>query len=162
VIRFCANIGFLFTELAYPDRFAAARRAGFEAVEFAWPPLPREDLLAAVADAGVEVAQMNMDAGDLAAGERGWASHPHAVERWRSAFESALELAEALRCPRINVLAGNAPVGVAREELLDCLRDNLRGRCHGRPPHGVLCCSKCSTRATRRPTCSPTPRPPRT
>ena len=36
-LRFCANLGFLFPELPFLDRFAAASRAGFTGVEFASP-----------------------------------------------------------------------------------------------------------------------------
>jgi hydroxypyruvate isomerase len=123
--RFCVNIGFLFTELPYLERFAAAREAGFEAVEFAWPTVPQDDVVGALREAGVGVAQMNMDAGDLVAGERGWASHPADVERWREAFRAALELAGRTECPSINVLAGNAPEGCGRNELEECLSENL-------------------------------------
>ena len=35
--RLCANIGFLFAEMPFLDRFEAAARAGFTAVEFASP-----------------------------------------------------------------------------------------------------------------------------
>ena len=43
--KFSANLGFLFTELPFLDRFAAAARAGFRAVEYMRPPTsttPRE------------------------------------------------------------------------------------------------------------------------
>ena len=36
-MRFAANISILFQEHAYLDRFAAARAAGFDAVESWWP-----------------------------------------------------------------------------------------------------------------------------
>jgi hydroxypyruvate isomerase len=35
--RLCANIGFLFVEMPFLDRFEAAARAGFTGVEFASP-----------------------------------------------------------------------------------------------------------------------------
>ena len=44
--RLCANIGFLFPEMPFLDRFEAAARAGFTAVEFASPypdPAPAND-----------------------------------------------------------------------------------------------------------------------
>ncbi len=126
MIRFSANVGFLFTEMPFLERFAAARRAGLNAVEFAWPRIDPDAVRAAIGDAGVHVAQMNMDAGDLAAGERGWASHPDAVGHWRDRFAAALELADTLDCPSINVLAGNALPGVSHDEMVSCLTANLR------------------------------------
>ena len=35
--KFAANLSFLFAELAFLDRFKAARDAGFQAVEFMFP-----------------------------------------------------------------------------------------------------------------------------
>ena len=37
LMRLAVNVGFLFAELPYLERFLAVRAAGFDAVEFAWP-----------------------------------------------------------------------------------------------------------------------------
>ena len=37
-MRFSVNISLLFTEVPFLERFAAAARSGFSAVEFCWPP----------------------------------------------------------------------------------------------------------------------------
>lgn len=122
--RLAANVAWLFTELPWADRFAAARAAGFAAVEFPWPDDPAATV-AAIREAGLRVAVLNMAAGDLAAGERGWPNDPGRVDEWRAALGEALSLAGELRCRTINVLAGNAVPGVPRASQLDCLRDNL-------------------------------------
>ncbi|MGH2402074.1 MAG: hydroxypyruvate isomerase family protein [Candidatus Limnocylindria bacterium] len=123
--RFAANLAWLFTEHAWPDRFAAAVNAGFGAVEFPWPHEP-----AVTADAvratGLRVALLNMPAGDLAAGERGWPNDPARVEDWRAAFRAALDLSSAVACPTVNVLAGNLSAGVPMGDQLACLEANLR------------------------------------
>lgn len=123
--RLAANVAWLFTEHPWLDRFEAARDAGFAMVEFPWPDDP-----AATADAvraaGVRVAMLNAPAGDLAAGERGWPNDPARVDEWRSALADAIELATDLRCPSVNVLAGNSVAGVSRDEQLGCLEENLR------------------------------------
>ena len=119
------NVGFLFRELPYLARFAAAREAGFELVEFAWPPVPAEAVAAAVRRARIGVALLNVDAGDLEAGERGFSSDPGSVDRWRAAFDAALLLAEAVACPVLNVLAGDRLETVSREAQLACFRRNL-------------------------------------
>ena len=75
--RFSAHLGTLFPELAALDRPAAARAAGFEAVEAWWPPAPDPDeWIAAVRAAGVTAELVNADGGDLAAGERGYCTVP--------------------------------------------------------------------------------------
>jgi hydroxypyruvate isomerase len=122
--RFAANVAWLFTEHPWPDRFAAARDAGFSAVEFPWPAHP-----AATADgvkaSGLGVALLNMDAGDLAAGERGWPNDPSRIGEWRTGLTDALELAADVACPTVNVLAGNRVPGASDGEQLACLIDNL-------------------------------------
>lgn len=122
--RLAANVAWLFTELPWDDRFAAARAAGFAAVEFPWPDDPAATV-SAVRDAGLRVAVLNMAAGDLVAGERGWPNDPVRIDEWRGALGDALTLAEELGCSTVNVLAGNAVAGVPRASQLDCLLDNL-------------------------------------
>jgi len=124
-ISFAANVGFLFTEVAFDDRFSAASRAGFTTVEFPWPPATPNAVVAAAADSGVGVVQLNMAAGDLAAGERGWPNDPARRGQWREAFGEALALAARLDCPAVNVLAGNRVAGCELAEQQACLRDNL-------------------------------------
>lgn len=123
--RLAANVAWLFTEHAWPDRFAAARDAGFATVEFPWPHDPAATV-DAVTESALRVAMFNMDAGDLAAGERGWPNDPSRVEEWRTALADALELAGAVGCPTVNVLAGNRLDGASDEEQLDHLAENLR------------------------------------
>jgi hydroxypyruvate isomerase len=122
--RFAANVAWLFTEVPWPDRFDAARRAGFGQVEFPWPDDP--DVTAtAIRDARLGVALLNMDAGDLAAGERGWPNDPARVDEWRQAFEAAMTLAQAVGCPTVNVLVGNRGGSADDGEQRACLLENL-------------------------------------
>ena len=123
--RFAANVAWLFTELPWIERFAAARSAGFEAVEFPWPADP-DATIRAVRAAGVRVAMVNMPAGDLVGGERGWPNDPTRIEEWLDAFTRALDFADAVGCPTINVLAGNSLDQVARADQMHCLEANLR------------------------------------
>lgn len=122
--RFAANVGFLYRELALEDRFRAARADGFEAVESAWPADP-DAFAAAVRAAGLRVALLNVAAGNLEAGERGHSNDPAAVRRWRGDLEAGLRLAATVRCPTLNVLAGNDVPGVPVAEQWSTLRANL-------------------------------------
>lgn len=122
--RFAANVGFLYRELPLEQRPGAARSDGFEAIESAWPADPAA-FARAVTEAGARVALLNVAAGDLDAGERGHANDPGAVDRWRADLLHALRLARALRCPTLNVLAGNDLPGVAMDEQWSTLRANL-------------------------------------
>lgn len=123
--RFSANIGFLFAELPYLDRFAAAAEAGFAEVEFGWPMEPPQLVARAVDAAGLRVALLNAPAGDLAAGERGWPNDPRRMTEWRAAFDEAVALAMAVGCPAINALAGNRLDGLPDADQLAAVRQNL-------------------------------------
>jgi hydroxypyruvate isomerase len=124
VTRFAVNVGFLHRELPLAERFEAARRDGFEAVESAWPSDP-DAFATGVAAAGLRVALLNVAAGDLDAGERGHANDPGATQRWREDFAAALDLAGRVDCPTLNVLAGNDVPGVPVPDQLATLRANL-------------------------------------
>ncbi len=105
--RFAANISMLFTEHEFLDRFDAARRAGFGAVEFLFPyEFAPDEVAKAKADAGVETVLFNMPPGDWQAGERGLAAVPGREAAFAEALETAAGWAEVLESPRVHVLAG--------------------------------------------------------
>ena len=112
--------------LPYLLRFEAARDAGFASVEFPWPADDLAEVRRAVAGADLGVALLNMFAGDLSSGERGFPNDPVRVSEWRGWFDQALNLATDLHCPAINVLAGNLIEGISRPQQYACLSKNLR------------------------------------
>jgi len=125
-MRFSANLSFLFKDVPFVERFARARQAGFEGVEFMWPGT--EELPAverAVADAGLEVALFNFDAGDIAAGDRGLLSDPARHDRFRENVPVALELAGRLGCTRLNALVGIRLPEIERDAQLQLARENV-------------------------------------
>jgi len=126
-VRFCVNVSILFTEFPLLERFARARAAGFDTVELWWPR--GEDLAAvqaAIADAGVAVALLNFDAGDMPAGDRGLLSDPALQDAFRDNVPVALELAAAVGCTKLNALAGHELAGSSREAQLEVARGNVR------------------------------------
>jgi hydroxypyruvate isomerase len=114
--RFAANLSFLYGEHAFPERFAAAARDGFRAVEFAFGyDFDRSDLATRLADHGLQQVLINAPPGDLGAGERGLAGLPGREPDFRRGLvELALPYAQALRCPRVHVMAGVLPAGAER------------------------------------------------
>ena len=99
-MRLAVNVGFLFAELPYLERFLAVRAAGFDAVEFAWPPEPIEDVARAVNVAGLGVVLIGV-AGGAQAGDVGDANDPAARDRWRLQFEAAMRLADDAALPDV-------------------------------------------------------------
>ena len=125
--KFAANLTMLFTELPFLDRFGAAARAGFSAVEFLFPyEFDKTQLAGLLKQHALTLVLHNLPAGNWAAGERGIACNPDRVDEFRAGVGKAIDYARALHCPRLNCLAGIAPAGVPEDELHRILVDNLR------------------------------------
>lgn len=126
--KLAANLSLLFPELPFPDRFAAAAKAGFRYVEYQFPYAfgSAAEIAVRARDAGVEVVLHNLPAGDAAKGDRGIACQPARAGEFREGVERAIEYARAAGCPRLNALAGIGPEGVPRAQLFDTLVENLR------------------------------------
>lgn len=125
--RFAANLTMLFTELPFLDRFDAAARAGFQAVEFLFPyAFDANDIKARLDANGLQLVLHNLPAGDWDAGERGIACHPDRVEEFRAGVERAIAYAQTLGVKQLNCLVGKAPAGVPDSVLRETLVANLR------------------------------------
>jgi hydroxypyruvate isomerase len=126
-MRFCTNVSLLFADAPLPERFARARAAGFDTVELWWPSgHDLADIRAAAADADVDVALLNFDAGDMPAGDRGLVSDPRRRDEFRANVPVALGLAAALGCTRLNALAGLRMPDLPLDEQLALARENVR------------------------------------
>lgn len=125
--RFAANLTMLFTELDFLDRFEAASRAGFEAVEYLFPYAFEARALAERLRAhGLAQALHNLPAGDWDAGERGIACHPDRTREFREGVAQGISYARALGCTQLNCLAGITPPAADPRRVHATLVDNLR------------------------------------
>lgn len=125
--RFAANLTLLFSELPFLERFGAAARAGFGAVEFVSPyEHPAEEVARAARDAHVEVAVFNLPAGDWGRGDRGMACDPGRDAELREGVLRALDYAGALGCTRLHCMAGIRPAGVDEGALRAAYLTSLR------------------------------------
>jgi len=147
VPRFSANLGFLFTEHPFLDRFAAAARAGFGAVEFPDPyGHPPGAIASRLEEHALECALFNLPLGDRAHGERGLACLPDRVAEFRAGVPLAIAAARELRCMRINCMAGLAPAGADPAALRATLVDNVRFAARQfRQANLILCLEALST-----------------
>jgi hydroxypyruvate isomerase len=129
---YTVNCSILFTELPVLDRPAAARAAGFEAVEFWWPFIeatpPEADVRAfvrAIEDAGVQLSGLNFFAGYMAGGDRGILSDPDLTTEFRDNVQVAIGIAESLGTRAFNALYGNRIEGIAAVVQDDVAAKNL-------------------------------------
>jgi hydroxypyruvate isomerase len=136
--RFAANISMMFTELPFLDRFEAAAKAGFQAVEFLFPyDFPAAEIAARLKATGLSQVLFNAPPGDWTKGERGQAALPGRQAEFREGFLRALDYAAALSCPRIHVMSGLAPAGVAHDTMTGVLAANLAWAAEKAAPAGV-------------------------
>ena len=125
--RFAANLSMLYPELDFLDRFEAAAKDGFQAVEYLFPyPYERRELAARLSAHGLQQVLFNGPPGDWEGGERGLACLPGREAEFREGVLKALDYAQALDCPRVHVMAGLVPPGVEREAVQPTYIDNLR------------------------------------
>ena len=105
--RFSAHLSMLFPEHPFLERFAAAREAGFEAVEYWYPyQYPAEQLAEALDRNQLRQALINLPPGDIEAGDQGLAALPGREDEFEEAFELALSYARVLDCPCLHAMAG--------------------------------------------------------
>ncbi|MEP7068924.1 MAG: TIM barrel protein [Usitatibacter sp.] len=125
--RFAANLGFLFPEHPFLERFAAARRAGFRAVEFAVPyDHPAAELASRIADNGLECILVNLPMGERAKGDFGFACRPGREREFAEGVASGIRYAHALGVPKLNCISGVAKAGEDPALLRRTLISNMR------------------------------------
>ncbi|MGP3658295.1 2-oxo-tetronate isomerase [Burkholderia gladioli] len=137
--RFAANLSMMYTEHPFLERFAAAARDGFRAVEYLFPyDFAADELKARLADAGLVQALFNAPPGDWAAGERGFASLPGREDEFRRAFDTALDYARVLGNDKLHVMAGLLPAGADRARHREVYLRNLAQAAEAARAAGIL------------------------
>lgn len=136
--RFAANLSMLYPELDFLDRFEAAARDGFEAVEYLFPyEHDARELAARLTSNGLQQVLFNASPGHWDANERGLACVPGREAEFLDGIGLALRYAQALQCPRIHVMAGLVPAGHTRESVRATFVTNLRAAARLAAAQGV-------------------------
>ncbi len=121
--KFCANLTWLFQELPFIERFAAAKEAGFAAVEVLFPyDSNAQDIVNELGRYELTMALINCPPPNYTGGDQGWAAVPATQDRFRRDFNRAVRYAKTLGARHLHVMAGEAVGDAARA----CFIDNLR------------------------------------
>lgn len=144
--RFAANLSLMYPELPFLDRFEAAARDGFTAVEYLFPyAWPAAELAARLRAHGLQQVLFNAPPGGTdaagieaawAAGDKGTACQPGREAEFRAGVALALDYAQALDCPRIHLMAGLQPAGTPHATAQATYLDNLRWAAAEAARHG--------------------------
>jgi 2-dehydrotetronate isomerase len=134
--KFAANLSMMYVELPFLDRFEAAAKDGFKAVEYLFPyAYEAKELAARLKAHGLQQVLFNLPPGGVDAasidaawnaGTRGIACIPGREAELLAGAELALRYAEALQCPRVHMMAGLLPAGKDRADVLQAYVNNAR------------------------------------
>jgi len=138
MFRFAANLSMMFQEYPFLDRFAAAKQAGFEAVEFLFPyAFPAHEIVQRLLDHQLELALFNLPPGDWEAGERGLSIYPERRGEFQATLGLALQYAAPLQAKRLHVMAGNIRSGEDLAAMRRTYIDNLRKTAQAAAEQGI-------------------------
>src|SRR6202011_3140978 len=134
--HFAANLSMMFNEVPFLDRFDAAARAGFTAVEFLFPyDHPAEAVGERLHRNGLTQALFNLPPGNWDAGEKGFAALPDRFADLQESVQKALPYAKATSVKRLHLMAGLAdrrdPKAVA------AFRKSVTSAAEFFAPHGI-------------------------
>lgn len=108
--KLAANLTLMFNEVDFLDRFAAAAKAGFRAVEFLFPYDYDKNVIKQKLDENnLTLVLHNLPAGNWSGGERGIGCHDDRIAEFEAGVEQAIGYATALGCTQLNCLAGLRP-----------------------------------------------------
>ena len=124
--RLALNVSLVFTELPLAERFTAAAELGFRGVELQFPyATPAATLARAARRAEVDIALINVPAGDLLHGGTAPAADPDREAEFAAALAECETYVRELRPACVNVLAGPQSAAHSRAHCLEVFRANL-------------------------------------
>ena len=116
MLRFSANLGFLWTELPLPAAIMAAAKAGFDAVECHWPfDVPSSEVAAALTATKLPMLGLNTRRGNVDAGDFGLAACVGREDEARHYIDEAIDYAALIGAGSVHVMAGRTDGNIAAE-----------------------------------------------
>lgn len=139
-MRLACNISLIFTEVPLENRFFTAHLAGFKTVEIQFPYEVELAVLQSAREiANVEVALINVPAGDLMQGGEGLAAVPGKEDEFKQAVAQCIEYATGLGVRVVNVLAGRCLYAGQESIYLKTFKKNLAYAASELQKVGILC-----------------------
>jgi 2-dehydrotetronate isomerase len=136
--RFAANLSMMYQEHAFLDRFQAAARDGFAAVEFLFPyEFDANEIAGRLKDNALHQVLFNAPLGDFNRGDRGLASIPGREDEFKRSIALALQYADTLDCPMIHVMAGLIGSEADRSAYQSTYVKNLAYAAQQAAAHGI-------------------------
>lgn len=136
MIKFSANLGFLWTELSLPDAIRRAKEAGFEAVEchFPYDLAAAEDVAQALKETGLSMLGINTRLGVNGPEDFGVLAMPGREEEAQSYIDEAIAYGSIIGVKNINCVPGRTGRTAEAEEVY---RKNLTIAAEKAAKHGI-------------------------
>ncbi|KUO50827.1 MAG: hydroxypyruvate isomerase [Desulfitibacter sp. BRH_c19] len=126
MLRFTANLTFLFTELPFMERFGAARKAGFNYVEFMFPyDFNLDEIEKQLKQHSLKLVLFNLSAGNWEEGDRGIAFNPERKSEFRGGVEKGIAAAQKFGVNRVNCLVGKVDEQSSNSSIWENLVENI-------------------------------------
>lgn len=127
-IKVCANLTTMFPERGpLASRYAAAKRAGFKAVETSLPYRESAEILAKeLQENQLTQVLINSDPGHIEGGEMGFACIPGQEAIFKDSLDKTLTYAKALNCGMVHIMVGLQDKKHTEEEHMQTLQKNLQ------------------------------------
>ncbi|MES5100015.1 TIM barrel protein [Agrobacterium sp. BA1120] len=124
---YSAHLGYLFTELSFADRFRAAKKHGFSAVEHPSPyHVPASEMAEWLQEMGLPYVQFGLYSGDATQGEKGLAIFSDRLSEFRDSVAVGLDYAQTIGVDKVHAMAGVLPQSMRTPDHWDCYIENLR------------------------------------
>lgn len=130
MLKFAANISWMYREWPFLERPIKAAEDGFDAVECLFPyHFPAQDLSDVLKLCKLPIALINAPAGNWDEGDRGLAGMPHRENDFIRSLALAWQYAQQLDCKKIHLMSGLVQTSITQEQQYDCLIERLRFAC---------------------------------
>ena len=127
MLRFSANLGFLWDDIELPQRIERAQAAGFDAVECHFPyDVPAEHIASFLQANGLRMVGINTRLNNDGSNKFGMASLSSEAPAARAIIDQALAYANAINAMNVNVVAG---LTEGSHEAETIYQENLRYAC---------------------------------
>jgi 2-dehydrotetronate isomerase len=130
MLKFSANLSTLFQDRPLAERIAAARAAGFGAVEMWFPyDVPPARLRDTLREHDLPMIGINTAPGNVGAGDWGLAADPRRRGAFVESLQQAFEYARTIGCPNVHVMAGIVDPSVSHKTAWDTYQANIDDAC---------------------------------
>jgi hydroxypyruvate isomerase len=124
------HLSYILGFLPLHERFAAARKLGFQAVEFPFPYLlPARDYAQLLAENNLVQVSIGAPTSDYKAGMPGYSVTPALQHLFDESLDTAIDFAKAIQCPLVHVFAGPRAPDISPELAFETYCRNLATAC---------------------------------